>query len=165
MFAGGGKAHGPLPRSYAYDPPKKVRRGAVRSALSLYAKEGRLLVVEGLDLEEIKTGALAAILEKLEVPNGLLVDSGANEKLRLSARNLPRHMFLPPEGVNLYDVLRHQQLVLTEGAARALEARYRDRADGHGSTVATAVRAKPARAKRAAPQKPTKATKAPKEDN
>lgn len=123
-YVGGGVAHGPKVRSYAYRPPRKMRIGALRSALSLKLKEGRLLVVDDFDLKEIKTGLLAKVLGKLNVASSaVLVDAKDNEKLRLSARNLPTHQFLPPEGVNIYDLLRHEHLVLTKQAVQALEAR------------------------------------------
>jgi len=124
LFVGGGVAHGPKPRSYAYRPPRKMRLGALRSALSLKLKEGSLVIVDDFELEEIKTRKLAQVLEALEVDGGaMIVDDKSNEKLRLSARNLPAHQFLPPEGVNLYDLLRHPHLVLTKSAVAALEAR------------------------------------------
>ena len=114
---GGGVVFGPRPRSYTFRPPRNVRRGALRSALSLRAQEQRLIVVEDFELEAIGTKRLAEILAGLEIDGGLLVDRRENEKLRLSARNLPAHSFLPPEGVNVYDVLRHEHLVMTKDAA------------------------------------------------
>ena len=123
-YVGGGKAHGPKPRSYAYEPPRKMRQGAIRSALSLKLKEGALTIVDKFELGEIKTKALASVLKALEVDKGsLIVDAVGNEKLRLSVRNLPKASFLPPEGVNLYDVLRHPHLVLTKDAVAALQNR------------------------------------------
>jgi large subunit ribosomal protein L4 len=91
------------------------------SALSLRAKEQRLLVVESFELEAIGTKQLAQVLAILEVEGGLLVDVKANDKLRLSARNLKDHDFLPPEGLNVYDVLRHPNLVMTRDAALKVE--------------------------------------------
>jgi large subunit ribosomal protein L4 len=124
IYVGGGQQHGPKPRSYEYRPPRQMRVGALRSALSLKLKEGRLLVLEKFELDEIKTKKLAGVLDKLDVVAGsLIVDTKGNEKLRLSARNLTDHLVLPPEGVNLYDVLRHEHLVLTRDAVLALEAR------------------------------------------
>jgi large subunit ribosomal protein L4 len=101
-----------------------MRLGALKSALSLKLREGQLLVVKDFELDEIKTKRLTEVLDKLEV-NGsaLIVDGKENEKLRLSARNLQNHSVLPPEGVNLYDLLRHEHLVLTQTAVQALEAR------------------------------------------
>jgi len=120
-FVGGGQQHGPKPRSYAYRPPAKMRAGALRSALSLKLKEGRLTIVDIFTLDEVKTKSLANVLAVLKVAKGsLIVDQKDNEKLRLSARNLDTHQFLPPEGVNLYDLLRHEHLVLTKHAVLAL---------------------------------------------
>jgi large subunit ribosomal protein L4 len=123
-FVGGGQQHGPKPRSYAYRPPAKMRAGALRSALSLKLKEGRLTIVDAFALDEVKTKTLATALAALKVAKGsLIVDQKDNEKLRLSARNLDTHQVLPPEGVNLYDLLRHEHLVLTRTAVDALVAR------------------------------------------
>jgi large subunit ribosomal protein L4 len=123
-FVGGGQQHGPKPRSYAYRPPAKMRAGALRSALSLKLKEGRLTIVDAFALDEVKTKTLATALAALKVAKGsLIVDQKDNEKLRLSARNLETHQVLPPEGVNLYDLLRHEHLVLTRNAVDALVAR------------------------------------------
>lgn len=123
-YVGGGTAHGPKPHSYAYKPPRKMRAGAIRSALSLKLQEGALTVVDKFELSEIKTKALESVLKALQVDRGsLIVDAAGNDKLRLSARNLPESMYLPPEGVNLYDVLRHPHLVLTKDAVAALESR------------------------------------------
>ncbi|NNE17755.1 MAG: 50S ribosomal protein L4 [Myxococcales bacterium] len=124
IFVGGGTVHGPKPRDFGYRPPRKMRLGALKGALSLKLREGQLLIVEDFELSEIKTKKLAEVLAKLEVNGGaLIVDGKENEKLRLSARNLQGHSDLPPEGVNLYDLLRHEHLVLTQNAVHALEAR------------------------------------------
>jgi large subunit ribosomal protein L4 len=121
---GGGMAHALEPRDYSYRPPRKVRISALRSALSLFAKEGRLLVVDTLELAEKKTKALAKTLGTLQVAEkSLVVDSAANDNLVYSLRNMQKHQFLPPEGVNVYDLLRHKHLVVTKDAAKALEAR------------------------------------------
>jgi len=101
-----------------------VRTSALRSALSLILKEGRLLIVENIDLGEIKTKKLAGVLETLKVPTGtLVVDDKSNENLRLSIRNMDHSQFLPPEGVNVYDLLRYQHLVVSKTGVKALEAR------------------------------------------
>jgi large subunit ribosomal protein L4 len=124
IFVGGGTVHGPKPRDFGYRPPRKMRLGALKGALSLKLREGQLRVVEDFELAEIKTKKLVEVLGKLEVNGGaLIVDGKDNDKLRLSARNLQNHSVLPPEGVNLYDLLRHEHVVLTKGAVEALEAR------------------------------------------
>jgi large subunit ribosomal protein L4 len=131
ILVGGGKAHGPQPRSYAYKPPRKMRLGALRGALSLKLQEGHLTIVDAFDLKEIKTRVLSDVLKELKVEDGsLIVDVNGNQKLRLSARNLQGHQVLPPEGVNLYDVLRHKHLILTKEAVAPLEARFRTTREG-----------------------------------
>jgi len=120
---GGGTAHALEPRDWSYRPPRQVRLGALKSALSMFAKEGRLLVVEELVLEK-KTKALVSTLGTLQAnKKSLVVDSAGNDSLLLSIRNLHNHHFLPPEGVNVYDLLRHEHLVVTKSAVKALEAR------------------------------------------
>jgi large subunit ribosomal protein L4 len=124
QYVGGGKAHGPQPHSFAYRPTRKQRIGALKSALSLKLQEGRLTVVSDFQLAEIKTKGLSQVLDALNVGTGsLLVDVVGNDNLRLSARNLPNHQFLPPEGVNVYDLLRFEHLVLTKDAAAAIQKR------------------------------------------
>ena len=94
------------------------------SALSMLVKEGRMTVVENIELAEIKTKTLAGVLDTLKAGNKtLVVDGKDNQNLRLSIRNLKRSNFLPPEGVNVYDVLRHDHIVVSKDAAKALEAR------------------------------------------
>ena len=122
--SGGGMAHSFEPKDWSYRPPRKVRIGALKSALSLFAKENRLIVLDSLELSEIKTKAFADALSTLQAgKKSLVVDSAANEKLVKSIRNLDAHQFLPPEGVNVYDLLRHDHLVVSKEAAKALEAR------------------------------------------
>ena len=124
QFVGGGKAHGPQPRSYAYRPTRKMRLGALKSALSMKLAEGRLTVVSDFALAEIKTKALTQVLDALKVStSAILVYTVGNGNLQLSARNLPNHQFLPPEGVNVYDLLRHDHVVLTKDAVAALQKR------------------------------------------
>jgi len=124
IFVGGGRAHPPKPQDWSMRPPRRVRIGALRSALSLLVKEGRMTVVENIDLPEIKTKNLATVLIQLQAgAKTLVVDSKGNENLRLSIRNLQDKQFLPPEGVNVYDLLRHEHLVVSRDAAKALEAR------------------------------------------
>lgn len=134
IFAGGGQAHPPRPRDWSYRPPRQVRVGALKSALSKLHKEGRLLVVDALELGEVKTKRLLETLATLKTAKKtLLVDNAGNDKLRLSVRNCEEHLFLPPEGVNVYDLLRHDTLVVSKEAAKALEARcLRERAAGKG---------------------------------
>ncbi len=123
VFRGGGQVHGPVPRKYDVGVNRKAMAGALRSALSLRAKAGDLLVVKELTGPEIKTKALAGALEKIGAPRALLVDSGDNRWLRLSARNLPRAQFLDVRGANVYDILRFPKLVVSEASLRELSDR------------------------------------------
>jgi large subunit ribosomal protein L4 len=128
IFVGGGRAHPPKPQDWSTRPPRRVRIGALKSALSLLVKEGRFTVVDSIDLGEIKTKKLAGVLTALQTgKKTLIVDDRANESLRLSVRNMKTNQFLPPEGVNVYDLLRHDHLVVSMDAAKALEARCLER--------------------------------------
>lgn len=134
VFVGGGQAHPPRPRDWSYKPPRRARALALTSALSKFGKEGRLLVVNRFELTEIKTKSLLSALATLQAQaKTLVVDSHDNEKLRLSIRNCAEHQFLPPEGVNVYDLLRHDTLILSKDAARALEQRCLKQASAHGA--------------------------------
>lgn len=95
--------------------------------MSLRLKEENLIVVDKFELAEIKTKGLAEALGKLEAPKALIVDDRSNDKLTLSARNMTNCQVLPPEGVNVYDVLKHDKLVLTTETAKALEQRLTPR--------------------------------------
>jgi large subunit ribosomal protein L4 len=133
VYVGGGQAHPPRPRDWSYEPPRRVRALALTSALSKFNKEGRLLVVDRFELAEVKTKRFVEALSALKAEQKtLVVDSGANEKLRLSIRNCKDHQFLPPEGVNVYDLLRHDTLILSQEAARALEERCLKQSAGRG---------------------------------
>jgi large subunit ribosomal protein L4 len=124
IYVGGGRAHPPRPRDWSYRPPREVRQGALRSALSKFNKEGRLVVVDRFELGEIKTKGLLKALQTLKAQKKtLVVDALANENLRRSIKNCKDHAYLPPDGVNVYDLLRHDTLVLSKDAAKALEQR------------------------------------------
>lgn len=124
LFVGGGRAHPPKPQDWARRPPRRVRLLALKSALSLLLKEGRLTVVDSFELEAIKTKVLAQALGALQATKKtLVVDGKENEKLKLSIRNMAGNLFLPPEGVNVYDLLRHDHLIVSKRAAQELEAR------------------------------------------
>jgi large subunit ribosomal protein L4 len=143
IYVGGGQAHPPRNRDWSYRPPRQVRIGALRSALSKFNKEGRLVVVDRFELSEIKTKGLLQALGTLKTDrHTLIVDVAANENLRLSIRNAKDHQFLPPEGVNVYDLLRHDTLVLSKDAAKALESRCLSKADGASEKPAKKAGAK-----------------------
>ena len=122
VLRGGGTVFGPHPRDYSYVLPRKVRQGALRSALSARFQANGLMVVDAFDLSEIKTKALLGVLETLGVKNPLIVD-GDNVNLYKSVRNLPRADYLHVNGVNVYDILNHDTLVLTKRAVEVIEGR------------------------------------------
>lgn len=130
---GGGVVFGPRPRSYAIPVPKKVRRAALRSALSLRVSENQLIVLRDFELPAIKTGELGKILARFKVDSALIVESKDNSNLVLSARNLADHKFLPPEGLNVYDILRYKTLVTTQDVARDLDLRLKAKSGRAGS--------------------------------
>jgi large subunit ribosomal protein L4 len=120
---GGGKVWGPHPRDYSYTVPKKVKRAALISALSLRAKEKKIVVVDKLAFDAPKTKRLAGILKTLGIESALLVDAKENKNLSKSAANLPSHRYIAPEGLNVYDILRHPGLVIAADAVKKVEAR------------------------------------------
>ena len=126
QFRGGGRAFGPLTRSHAHDLPKKVRALALRHALSAKAKDGAIIVWTNADLAEAKTKALRTRFDKLGLASALVIDGAEPpENLRAAARNLPAVDVLPVQGINVYDILRREKLVLTKAAIEALEARFK----------------------------------------
>jgi len=125
QWAGGGVAFGPVPRSYEHSLPKKMRRAALRGALSLRREEGAITLLEEIELPEIKTRRVAEMLRALSLEGAgvLIVIDAANEKLERSARNLRNVSVLRVAGLNVYDVLRHPKLVITRAALSAIEER------------------------------------------
>jgi large subunit ribosomal protein L4 len=121
--AGGGVVFGPHPRSYAYTVPKKVKRAALASALSLRAKEKKLVVIDQLAFEAPKTKRIAGILKTLGLQSAVVVDGKDNANLFKSVRNLTRSKVLAPEGLNVYDILNHPALVIAAGAIKQVEQR------------------------------------------
>lgn len=123
LFVGGAKAMGPVQHSHAFDLPKKVRALGLRHALSAKAKGGALLVIESAKADGIKTKDLAQRLGKIGAENALIVDGKFEENFSLSARNLVGVRLLPAAGLNVYDILHRDKLVLTTAAVRAIEER------------------------------------------
>ena len=122
LWKGGGNAHGPQPRDWSYNMPRKMRQGALRSALSERVREGNVFVVERWDFEQPKTKDFAESLSKLGLAGKtLIVDSLDNDNLMLSARNLRHTKVVNSFGLNIYDLLYHDQLVLSRTAADELE--------------------------------------------
>ncbi len=116
LMPGGATVFGPLPRDYSYKVPRKVRQAALRAALSLRREEGKLVVVDRIDLPGIKTRPLLDALRKLDLSRALIVIDGKNENLEMSARNLKDFKVVPSSGMTLFDLLRFEQVLLTRPA-------------------------------------------------
>ncbi len=126
QFRGGAVIFGPVVRSHAHDLPKKLRRLALRTALSAKQRDGKLIVLRDAALASPKTKDLAARLERLGVASALIVDGAEPDRnFTLAAANIPNVDVLPSQGANVYDILRRDTLVLTRAAVEGLEARLR----------------------------------------
>ena len=126
QWRGGGKAFGPKPRSHAIELPKKVRALALRHALSAKAKAGEIVVLDKAESRDGKTKGLRERFGKLELTNALIIDGAEIEPgFARAARNIPNIDVLPVQGINVYDILRRKNLVLTKAAVEALEARFK----------------------------------------
>jgi len=125
LWRGGGVVFGPKPRDYSYPLPKKVRKAALRSALSLRYKEGKLTILDGFDLGQIKTKLFVEAMEKLGLKGEkvLIVTDGKDEILEKSARNVPWAKVLRCEGLNVYDVLNYRHLLILRSALPKIEER------------------------------------------
>ena len=165
LWKGGGNVHGPQPRDWSYNMPKKMRRGALRSALSERVREGNVIVVEEWSLDKPKTKDFVASLATLGLEGKtLIVDTFDNENLMLSARNLPRAKVVNSLGLNIYDLLYHEKLVLSQAAIGELEQLLGSKdgksgtesAEGPDEQVAVKASTKP---KKAAAAKPKRASK------
>jgi large subunit ribosomal protein L4 len=165
LWKGGGNVHGPQPRDWSYNMPKKMRRGALRSALSERVREGNVIVIEGWSLDKPKTKEFAASLTGLGLEGKtLIVDSFDNENLFLSARNLQRAKVVNSSGLNIYDLLYHEKLVLSQSAVAELEqllgpkqAEAATTTEAEGQDEEPATKKKPAKA--AAPKRARKPKK------
>jgi large subunit ribosomal protein L4 len=121
-WVGGSSVFGPKPRSYEYKLPRQIKKAALRSALALRASESKIVVLDNFNTDG-KTKSVAAALKNLGPSKKvLIVDGKANDKLARGARNLATSQWLAPEGINVYDILRHDTLVLTKDAANAVVA-------------------------------------------
>jgi large subunit ribosomal protein L4 len=123
IWVGGGTIFGPQPRDYSYRMPRTARRKALVSALSLKNRDGKIIVVDKLEPEQPKTKIMAQALAQLKVQSALIVIAAADERIERASRNLPKVKVLRVDGLNVYDLLRYEHLILTEGALRAIEER------------------------------------------
>lgn len=123
ILRGGGVVFGPSPRSYAHKVPKKVKKLALKMALTSKLMEKELLVVDTFNLDEIKTKNFVRVAGAIDAKNALIITSANDEKLALSARNVPNIKVLKSEGLNVYDILKYHKLVLLESSVKSIEGR------------------------------------------
>ena len=155
LWKGGGNVHGPQPRDWSYQMPKKMRRGALRSALSERLREGNLIIVDEIGFSAPKTkdflAALSALglIENAKRAKTLIVDSLDNANLVLSSRNVQKTKVTNSFGLNIYDIVYHEKLVISKAAAEEIVSLLDPKQEGAAEPVAEA----PAKAKKAAPAK------------
>jgi large subunit ribosomal protein L4 len=168
LWKGGGNVHGPQPRDWSYNMPKKMRHGALRSALSERIREGRVALINDWSLDQPKTKEFVGALKQLGFAGKtLIVDSLDNENLLLSTRNVRSAKVVNSFGLNIYDLLYHDSLILSEAAVKELESLLSGKratqddgsADDEQLSADESVEAKPKRARKAA----TKTAKSKKE--
>ena len=123
LLRGGGVVFGPDGRNYSYKVPKKVRKLALKMALSSKLRENELMVLDEFELDEIKTKQFVDVLNTLKLDSALIVIEKHNEHLELSSRNVPDVKVLRSEGLNVYDILKYRMLVLLEPAVKKIEGR------------------------------------------
>ena len=123
VLRGGGVVFGPDPRDYSKKVPKKVRRLALKMALTCKAQEQQLIVMDKLDLAEIKTKVFTGIIQQISAEKVLIITGERNRKLELSSRNVPGVKILQTQGMNVYDILKYPTLVLVQPAIEGIEGR------------------------------------------
>lgn len=121
LWRHGGTVFGPHPRDYSYKVPKKVSKGAIASCLALKVKDGKLKVLDNIQLSEPKTKDILAILQKINSKRGLIVIDGSNKNLELAARNLKDFKLLKVGGLNVFDILHYDDLIITKTAIEQVE--------------------------------------------
>jgi len=158
LWRHGGTVHGPRPRDYSYALPKKMVLGALRSALSAKLAEAKLTVVDAWQLETHKTQALRGALDKLKSQSALLVSHGENRNLELASRNLEGVTLVAPNGLQPYEVLKHEWLIVSKDAAarlsHTLDPNRTPIEAPHVETIAPAPKPKKEAAPKAAAKKP-----------
>jgi len=163
LWKGGGNVHGPQPRDWSYNMPKKMRQGALRSALSERVREGKVTLVDGWSLDQPKTKGFVASLKQLgHEGKTLIVDSLDNENLKLSTRNVQTAKVVNSFGLNIYDLLYHEKLIISKSAVEELEQLLgpkKDSSAGDSSGNEAAPEKVEAAPVEAAPAKPKRARK------
>jgi large subunit ribosomal protein L4 len=123
LLRGGGSVFGPDPRSYSYKVPKKVKRLALKMALSTKLEQDHLIVMDEFDLNEIKTKEFFAVMNGLNINNALIITEKKDKNLELSSRNVPGVKVLRVEGMNVYDILKYENVILLESSIKSIEGR------------------------------------------
>jgi large subunit ribosomal protein L4 len=121
LWRGGGTIFGPMPRDYSFSLPKKVKRAALRAALSLKRQEENLILLDNFPLEGFKTRQVLEVLKRFQIEDALIVTHEKNIILERSARNLPKIQVLHCEGLNVYDILNHEHLILLSPALQRIQ--------------------------------------------
>jgi len=123
LWRGGGTTFGPKPRDFSYRVPRKVRKLGICMALSSRLAEENLVVLDDIQMDEIKTKNFVGIMDTLALDNALIIVDGPNEKLEKSSRNVPGYKVMPTAGLNVYDILLHKKIVLVQACLGQLEKR------------------------------------------
>jgi len=122
LWKGGGTIFGPVPRDYSYLVPKKVRKNALKAALSQKLQENKLVLVDAITFDEVKSKRFVALMKTFNITNALIIDE-ENKNLSLSARNVTNFKVLKPEGLNVFDLMVHDYVVLTKPSLESIEKR------------------------------------------
>ena len=123
LLRGGGSVFGPDPRSYSYKVPKKVKRLALKMALSSKLKEDNIIVLDKFELDQIRTKEFLSVMDALNTKNALIITEKENKNLELSSRNIPDVKVLKAEGLNVHDILKYKRLVLLEASIEPIKGR------------------------------------------
>jgi large subunit ribosomal protein L4 len=123
LLRGGGSVFGPDPRSYSYKVPKKVKRLALKMALSSKLKEDNIIVLDKFELDQIKTKEFLSVMDALNTKNALIITEKENKNLELSSRNVPDVKVLKVEGMNVHDILKYKRLLLLEASIEPIKGR------------------------------------------
>ena len=124
LWRGGGTIFGPMPKDYSFSLPKKVKRAALRAALSLKRQEGKLILLNGFPLEGFKTRQVLEILKRFQVEEALIITNERHPYLERSARNIPGIKIVRYEGLNVYDILNHEHLILLRPTVEKIEGAF-----------------------------------------
>jgi large subunit ribosomal protein L4 len=123
VWRGGGTVFGPKPRDYSYSMPKKVRKLALKMAMSARNQEGNLVIVDSFELPEIKTKDFVGVMKNFQFDNCLIITSDIDDNISLSSRNAVGYKVLPVAGLNVYDILKHSKLMLIQSSLAKIEER------------------------------------------